>query len=167
MKSIEKLTFCVLIGSLLLSQSVLANQTDLTAKVKDCSKVSDDQARLACFDQLIVKQDHKVQAPTTKVLEKELTAKQVDAFSKEQIKKTDKETANEIKSITLIISKLEKNPRGKWKITFDNGQKWQQKDSKGLKLNEGDTVILTKGALSSVFLQKENTSKRIKVKRLK
>ncbi|MFT5003340.1 MAG: hypothetical protein ACI952_001693, partial [Flavobacteriales bacterium] len=36
-----------------------------------------------------------------------------------------------------------------------------------LRLTQGDLVVITKGALGAVYLQKENTNKRIKVKRLK
>ena len=96
-----------------------------------------------------------------------LTAEQVDSFSKEQVKKTAEESAKEIDSITLTISKLSKSPYGEWRITFENGQRWQQKDNYKLSLKTGQRVILTKGSLSSVYLQKENTTKRIKVKRLK
>ena len=39
--------------------------------------------------------------------------------------------------------------------------------TKRLRLKEGDLVVITKGALGAVYLQKENTNKRIKVKRLK
>jgi hypothetical protein len=83
------------------------------------------------------------------------------------VKKTAEEKAKEIDSITLTISQLSKSPYGQWKITFDNGQRWQQKDNHKLSLKTGQRVILTKGAISSVFLQKENSTKRIKVKRLK
>ena len=36
-----------------------------------------------------------------------------------------------------------------------------------LRLKEGIKVTFTKGALGSVYLQKENSNKRIKVKRVK
>ena len=95
------------------------------------------------------------------------TATQVDSFSKEQVTKTAEEKAKEIDSIVLTISKLKKVGRGQWKITFSNGQQWLQKDTTKLKLKVDEEVTLSKGALSSVFLQKENTNKRMKVKRLK
>ena len=95
-----------------------------------------------------------------------MTAEQVDSFSKGQVKKTSEEFANEINYIALTISQLRKTPYGRWKITFENGQKWQQKDNYKLRLETGQRVVLTKGAISSVLLQKENTKKRIKVKGL-
>lgn len=91
----------------------------------------------------------------------------VDDFGKEQIKKTTAEHVRDIKHIRLTISDLSKNPYGKWNISFENGQKWQQKDSIKLNLKKGQQVTLSKGALTAIYLQKENSSKRIKVKRLR
>jgi len=159
MKSIEKLFFCALVGCLLLSKPVFAEQTDLAVKVKSCSKINDSQARLSCFDELSNKPSKTVQA--------ELTTQQEDAFAKGHVKKTDEELAKEINSITLTISKVSKALRGELKITFSNGQKWLQKDGHKMKLKVGETVTLQKGALGSVYLKKANSKKRIKVKRLK
>jgi len=172
MNYIEKLSYCAFVGCLLLPQTVSAKQADLAEKIKVCSEVSGNKARLSCFDKITAKQGAKVEVSKTTGLKAtglktELSAEQVDLFSKEQVEKTAEEKANEIKSISLTISKLEKTQRKQWKITFENGQKWLQKDTTKLKLKEGENVTLTKGALSSVFLIKENSNKRIKVKRLK
>lgn len=169
---IEKLSYCAFIGCLLLPQAVIAKQADLAEKVKACSEVASNQARLSCFDQLTAKQDTKAESPKTSGLKAtglktELSAAQVDQFSKEQLEKTAEEKANEVRSISLTISKLEKTQRKQWKITFANGQQWLQKDNTKLKLKQGEQVMLSKGAISSVFLEKENSNKRIKVKRLK
>lgn len=158
-----KLTYFTVITSLLLSPTVLAKEENLSDRIQDCVKISQDTARLTCFDQLTSKSSTISAEPEVT----DLTAEQVDSFSKGQVKKTSEELANEINSITLTISKLSKTPYGQWKITFENGQKWQQKDSYKLSLKTGQRVVLTKGAITSVFLQKENTKKRIKVKRLK
>ncbi|AAZ25915.1 hypothetical protein [Colwellia psychrerythraea] len=158
-----KLTYFTVITSLLLSPTVLAKEENLADRVQDCVKITQDTERLTCFDQLTSKRSAVIVEPEIT----DLTAEQVDTFSKGQVKKTTEELANQINSITLTISKLSKTPYGQWKITFENGQKWQQKDSYKLSLKTGQRVVLTKGAITSVFLQKENTNKRIKVKRLK
>ncbi|PKG85009.1 hypothetical protein CXF85_05200 [Colwellia sp. 75C3] len=157
-----KFCYYAVVTSLLISQTVLAKEAELDDKIKVCSEISQDAARLLCFDQLIDVSNSKLAPQITA-----LTAAQVDEFSKVHVKKTDKEIAEEINSITLTISTLSKTIRGQWKLTFKNGQKWQQKDTTKLRLNEGDLVVLTKGALGAVYLQKKNTNKRIKVKRLK
>tara|TARA_R100001377_G_scaffold80982_1_gene60209 strand:+ start:227 stop:721 length:495 start_codon:yes stop_codon:yes gene_type:complete len=164
MNKITKLTYFAVVTSLL-SNTAIAEEISLTDRVQGCVKITQDTARLACFDQLISKA--KPTAIKAEPIITGLTAEQVDSFSKEQVKKTAEESAKEIDSITLTISKLSKSPYGEWRITFENGQRWQQKDNYKLSLKTGQRVILTKGSLSSVYLQKENTTKRIKVKRLK
>ncbi len=159
----NKLSICILISCLWLVITAPVKASELADNVQACSQIKADQARLTCFDQLTNNQKVIKKAQQTN----QLTATQVDSFSKEHVKKTAEEKANEILTIASTISKLTKTSRGQWKITFANGQKWQQKDTIKMKLKEGDQVTLTKGALSSVFLKKENTNKRIKVKRLK
>ncbi len=166
MNYIVKLAYFVLV-SCFLSTTVYAQQTDLAEKVKICSKISANQARLSCFDELTIKQEPKAQVPKAAASQAALTTEQVNSFSKVHLKKTKEELAKEIDQITLVVSKVKKNAYGKLLITFTNGQEWQQRDSNRMRLSTGATVTLHKGAFSSVFLQKENGNKRIKVKRLK
>jgi len=171
MKVIEivfKLTYYALVSFLFLThtlftQAVFANKDTLTDKILACSQVSDNKNRLTCFDALTNKDDVLIAVTS----EPKLTKKQIDSFSKGHIKKTNEELAKEINTITLTISELSKNLYGKWNITFGNEQKWQQKDGITLNLKVGQRVVLTKGAFSAIYLQKENTNKRIQVKRLR
>ncbi len=150
---------CSVVSCLLLPQAVSAKETSLTEKIQFCSEINKDKKRLSCFDQLSKKQPE--------VAKVGLTTQEVDSFAKEHVKKTEEELAKEINSISLTISKVSKTLRGELKITFSNGQKWQQKDSIRMKLKIGEKVSLHKGAFGSVYLQKESGNKRIKVKRLK
>ena len=121
MNKITKLTYFAVVTSLL-SQTAIAEEKSLSYRVQACIKITQDTARLTCFDQLISKAStKKAEAQIA-----ELTAKQVDDFSKEQVKKTAEESAKEIDSITLTISQLSKSPYGQWKITFENGQRWSR-----------------------------------------
>lgn len=161
----------VLLVASMLNAQVFAKSETLTDTLLSCSKLSDNLARLTCFDQVVEKQlvENATKEPSKIELENsvEQNNEAIDNFAKEQVKKSSEEKAKEVTSITLTISSLTKNGHGKWNITFDNGQKWQQKDSVRLNLKVGQRVVLTKGALSAVYLQKEHTKKRIKVKRLK
>ena len=166
MNNITKITYYALVSSLFLAQTVLAEEAGLADKVQTCGKISQSQTRLSCFDSLI-NEMNSVSNIVNKQKDLSLHEQQVDAFAKEQVKKTSEDKANEINSITLTISKLSKTLRGQWKITFKNGQQWLQKDTIKMKLELAEQVTLTKGALTSVFLQQANGNKRIKVKRLK
>ncbi len=189
MNNLNRLTSSIIVVSLFFTQITLAKES--LDQLEDCVKISQDTARLACFDKLTEKISNKsVEVNTTQLITQQvgdsskkhieninsksvaasttqLITQQVDDFSKEHIEKTAEEKANEVLSISLLVDTLKKVGRGQWKITFKNGQQWQQKDTTRFKLKEGDKVTLTKGALGSVFLQRENTNKRMKVKRLK
>jgi hypothetical protein len=189
MNNLNRLTSFIIVVSLFFTQIVLAKES--IDQLEECVKISQDTARLACFDKITEKFSSKsVEANTTQVVTQQIgdaskeqieqlssksvaantaqvKTQQVDDFSKEHIEKTAEEKANEVLSISLTVNSLKKVGRGQWKITFKNGQQWQQKDTTRFKLKEGDKVTLTKGALGSVFLKKENQNKRMKVKRLK
>ena len=165
MTVINLLTCAAFISGLALPIIAQAQTSNQAAEINICSQISQDKARLTCFDALSPQKKAVVSAPVTS--EKvPLTEQQLDDFGNDHVEKTKEELAKEINTITLTISKLTKTVRGQWKIIFENGQKWQQKDTAALTLSIGSRVILTKGAFGSVYLKKENTKKRIKVKRL-
>jgi hypothetical protein len=146
--------------------------SELVIALSDCSKISKDNQRLVCFDQLAknnVAHSSSVKVVKEPVLQIEeieaKEAKKIDDFSKQHLKKAPKNEGPD--NITATISKLKKLIRGQWVIYFDNGQKWQQKGANEIKLKVGDVVRLKKGSLGAVFLSKEGSHRRIKVKRLK
>ncbi len=134
---------------------------DLVSGLSSCSKISADDHRLLCFDNLAtsIKSISKIEPikPENK--------NQVDSFSKEHLKKTSDEKGPD--SIVATISKVKQLLRGQWVIYFENGQKWQQQDSEKIKLKVGDNIRLKKGALGTVFLYKKDSNRSIRVKRLK
>jgi len=164
------------------SQAVEAGSTDLNKAVQQCGKISSEKQRLTCFDQLVMPVvDSSVEPVVEVVALKSITAavvdsdsiqiekkrKEIDDFAKDRIEKTSKQKAEEVNSIELTISQLKKLIRGGWKITFENGQKWQQKDSTRINLKVSDNVVIEKGAFGVFYLKKEGTNKRVRVKRLK
>ncbi|TYK66602.1 hypothetical protein [Colwellia echini] len=184
MLSQNKRYYCSVI-LLFLTQSIfthgaIAGEDGLDDNILTCSKIANNQARLSCFDALTqtlsIETNSTINLKNTtaentdtgvnEILASEAEKQAIDDFAKDQLKQTSDELAKQVNSIVLTISALSKDPYGKWTIIFENGQKWQQKDSFQLTLTVGQRVMLTKGALSAVYLQKENSNKRIKVKRL-
>jgi len=181
--------FSLFIG--LVSTSAFAStKSTLVDGLASCKKVPNDAQRLVCFDQLTeihvaplsstivnvepVSPKVNVEPVTPKVIVEPVTAieqsksqesKIIDDFSKDDLKKTEEEKGPE--SITATISNLKKLIRGQWVIYFENGQKWQQKDSGKISLKVGDTVRLKKGSMETVYLFKEGGHRNIRVKRLK
>lgn len=161
----------------LLSVNVFAEtKGDLVLALTDCSKISQANERLACFDKLagnLAKNNVKLLSTAIVLNEpvaktepaKSKAAKKVDDFSKQHLKKTKQEQG--LDSITAKISKLDKLIRGQWVIYLENEQKWQQKDNANIKLSIGDTVLLKKGSMGAVYLYKAGHHRNIRVKRLK
>ena len=175
MKNRIKIAFGTVVSYLFLTQLVLASGTELAVKIQACNEIHANEKRLTCFDKLTSKNSNATELPSVTAIPTaaalpattELTDQQIDSFSKVHIKKSKEELASEINTITLTVSKVTKTAYDELNITFDNGQKWKQKDNQSLRLAAGDNVTLTKGALGSVYLNKEDSSKRIRVKRLK
>lgn len=146
-----------------------------------CAKVTNSSARLSCFDEL-------ASVVTTSSVSKEksttMTAKasvaaprpaptpspvvdKVANFGLEHIEKPNK--SDKDTEIVFVIANLKKDPYGKYRFTFENGQQWKQTDSSRLKVRVGESVLLRKGFMDSVFLKqnKPDSNKEIRVKRLK
>lgn len=160
-----------------LSLSVAANEAvNLNVAIQKCAKLSNDQEKLACFDKL-AKPETEVLAidivtketqPSTLQNKKQLVeSEDISDFGQEHLDKTAEQKAQEVNHIELEVSQLTKLIRGEWKITFKNGQVWQQKNTTRFNLHIEDRVIIEKGALSSFYLKKADSNRRIPVKRLK
>lgn len=168
----------------LISFSSTASDQALSAQLAKCVQVDSADARLACFDELAKSVSSTAnnvdKAESIEVSEATVTAvvppvvtepvkvteaEQVDDFAKEHIKKSEQEQG--LESITSVITKLKKLIRGQWQITLENGQKWQQKDTSKITLKVGDTILLKKAMMGAVYLNKEGSHRKIRVKRLK
>ena len=133
MNFIVKLACCTIVTIFWLVTPVLAKQLSLSEKVKVCSEMTSDQARLSCFDQLTTKSSQvtksvpqSVQQPT------QLSAQQVDAFAKEQVKLSKAEQAKELTSISATIDKLTKTVHGNGKSHLQMGKNGYKKAVLGL-----------------------------------
>lgn len=131
------------------------------ANLLTCRQITPANERLACYDAL-VKQDPVTAITKQTVKNKE---KAIDDFAKEHIKKSTNEQG--LNQLSSKVAKLKQLIRGEWVITLENGQTWQQKDSKKFKLKVGDVIRLEKGMLGSVSLYVEGSNRSIAVKRLK
>lgn len=153
-----------------------SSQSDLVFGLSKCVKIIKDERRLVCFDEFMQNNVTPSDKSSVKVKEgkvavsqvkevKAKEAKQIDAFSKQHLKKTKADKG--LDSITATIAKTNQLIRGQWVIYFENGQKWQQKDTGRIKLKAGDSIRLKKGSMGAVYLYKEGSHRNIRVKRLK
>ncbi|QBG36232.1 hypothetical protein [Litorilituus sediminis] len=184
MKNYKK-KMAVLLSSCVLSVPVFS--AEISTELQQCAQVTDNFARLTCFDKLAIKHSGKTVAPAKAAVPKPpksaeivapvskpkptvkqaTTSKEVDEFAKNHLARTSEQRAQELTEISAKIAKLDKTARGLWKISLDNGQQWQQKESYSFSLQVGQDVVLSKGALGAIYLSKVGSNRRIRVRRLK
>lgn len=70
-------------------------------------------------------------------------------------------------SIESIAVEVIRSRYRKHTITLENGQIWRQTDSKRLTIKVGQVAVVTRGAISSFFMQAKSGGPRIRVKRIK
>lgn len=157
-----------------LTAPVLASADQpLSAALKSCAQQNDSLARLRCFDKVIENIKSPSQPRSPQVNKTKLPAKikkagqEAALFAKAHLEKTAEEQSAEVNEITATITQATQMLRGQWKLSLDNNQKWQQKDSHKLKLLVGDVVVLQKGALGAFYLKKLGSHRRMRVRRIK
>jgi hypothetical protein len=156
--------------------SISANANSLTSELAKCTQVKDSLARLVCFDDVakttvFYSINEKQVSNSVPIIEKVTTiapiANKEANFGAEHLKKNN--VSEDELQVVFIVEKLKKDHYGKWRFTFKNGQQWKQADSSDFRVKEGESVLLTKGMLNSIYLKKNNpdSNKKIRVKRLK
>ncbi len=146
---------------------IQAAELDLELKV--CQNIAKDAARLNCYDDLVgkvitVSDNTKVELSQAKVIAPSIS--KVDEFGKDHMKVKSSDNTK-LESVVFTIDELKKLNYDNWQLTFKNGQVWRQKDSIRIKFVIGDLVKLSRGFGSAVYLQKVDSNRRVKVKRVK
>ena len=118
----------------------------------DCAGVADQQLRLACFDELAAEY-----APGPGAAADRETPEQFGLEHK---------TPETVEEIRALVTRIDGNALGKMVFMLDNGQAWQQKDSKRLIVHEGDEVKIKRGALNAFYLS-AGDNRRIQVARIR
>lgn len=150
-------------------------------ELRTCRDLTDDRARLACYDAVVDRgrkgEDRGPDSITEKVTAAapaepgatEVNLSQEDLFgksSKEVERAVAKATETErIDSLSATVTRLQEYGYDKVLITLDNGQVWKQIDVSSLRLRVGDTVDIERAALGSFMLRKQGNNRRMRVSR--
>lgn len=153
----------------LVSVPVLAASPINEQALQACSFIENDFNRLLCYDNTIagkpLTQNQKKSAQTN-VKADTATATAPIATKTKEFGLEHKEIAeNGDESITSMISSVKKAPYGELIITLENNQQWRQIGSDSLRLDKGDTVIISRGMFNSFLLKKADQNRSIRVKR--
>ena len=157
----------------LVSVPVLAATPINEQALQACSFIENDFNRLLCYDNTIAgksltqpAQSQLSKSAQTNVKAEALAATAPVATKTKEFGLEHKEIAeNGEESITSMISSVKKAPYGELIITLENNQQWRQIGSDSLKLDEGDTVIISRGVFNSFLLKKADQNRSIRVKR--
>jgi hypothetical protein len=153
----------------------------LGEELRACRDLTDDQARLACYDAAVDRNRKSADAgpePSAEnaagsaAAEPAVTAaslSQEELFgrtSKEIELSVEEATGSErIDSLSATVTRLRKYGYDKVLITLDNGQVWKQIDASSLRLRVGDTVDIERAALGSFMLRKQGNNRRMRISR--
>lgn len=157
-----------------------ASADDAVSGLRACRALTDQTARLACFDRLAAQYD--VPTPVTQAAPPaapsaapgvaqsapQPAAKAVPEFGGERLARPD-DTPRPEESMTAVVAKASLNAIGHFTIALDNGQIWRQLDSDtaNARFRGSDRVKITKGFLDSYSLAIEGQWGTYKVKRIK
>ncbi len=155
------MTRTVLVLSLLLLASAPARADDINAQLAHCLTLNGAVERLSCYDRVA---QGAVRTPQIS----QPASPPVRAFGQEQLSKTP---AEQDERITAEITAFQADPRGRFTITLNNGQVWQQMAGDSGIAQHGPkssrTVSISRGSLGSYDLRFSDRNITFKVRRLR
>ncbi len=142
---------------------------------QQCAGVSDDRARLACYDGIFGKpaavpaETGVSSTPAAATAAAASSAQAEFGLSDTAKRARDPEKAEELipQSITEKVASVGRRPTGELVVTLDNGQVWAQIETTTMaRISAGDTVTIRKAALGSYQLVSPNKV-TVRVRRVK
>lgn len=181
----------IILSALLIStvSSVAVASEHITRQLKACHAEKDSLKRLMCYDNVVNALPAK-KVITAQTVENNTQVNKEQAIQKKEtikpaitapvVNKTQKAEhgaeaifGNEHKpkqevvdKVIYVIKSAKKTLRGTWKFVFENGQRWEQKDTSYAKFKVGDEVQIKRGALNAFYLKKLSSNRSIRVKRI-
>lgn len=128
-------------------------------EMQACKPLPDDE-RLACFDSLVA-DDRQIPAEI---------AATPEGGSKEQQQEFGREhkTTPELARLDTTVEEVLTDALGKLVVILDNGQIWRLVENKrGVRFDPGQHVTITRGIFNSFFLEADDGSRKLRVKRIR
>lgn len=153
MKSVRSVAHIV--GAVVLLIAYNAAAAELDPALKACAGLRNDAERLACYDRAVA----QLYSGNTGELARSVASAEAmfgmggQVRSKQPAQVPDRE---EIASISAKVKGLREAADGSLLIELDNGQIWRQVDSKKLLLEVGDSVTVSRAALTSFRIAAPN-----------
>lgn len=159
-------------------------QADIHQSLLDCKQLTDNSARLSCYDRLAATFGSQaasagVAVPGTAVPEAAAPASAPAAVvatpttatpSAEVIEadfgKTQSRPSDQVEQLQATVKSLSRNKMRKLLITLENGHTWRQTEDDSIQLKAGDSVTIEKASFGSFLLSKTGTNRKVRVKRV-
>ncbi|TAJ69190.1 MAG: hypothetical protein EPO51_24475 [Phenylobacterium sp.] len=132
-------------------------------KLVDCRKLTDESARLACYDQATVALDQAEAKGDIVVVDREQARKvrrQAFGFSVPSITLFERgESKEELENTTGVVAVARINGAGKWVIKLEDGAVWTQVDANELFRDPkpGMPVKIRQASMGSFLMTVDNT----------
>lgn len=146
-------------------------RAQMLQELVDCRKLTDDAARLACYDKASASLDQAEQKGDIVVVDREQARKvrrQAFGFSLPSISLFEKgETQEELENVAGEVAVASVNGAGKWTIRLKDGAIWVQVDNNELHRTPrpGNPVKIRQAALGS-FIMSINNGGGFRVRRV-
>jgi hypothetical protein len=134
----------------------------IVQKLIDCRKLTDDAARLACYDQAAAAFDQAEAKGDVVVVDREQARKvrrQAFGFTIPSISIFEKsETTEEVDNATGVVASARQDANGHWIIKLEDGAVWAQVDANELfkTPKPGMPVKIRKASLGSYLMSVDN-----------
>jgi hypothetical protein len=170
------LAFCLIAAAAAAGGGAVAQpkgegRSQMLQELVDCRKLTDDAARLACYDKASASLDQAEQKGDIVVVDREQARKvrrQAFGFSLPSISLFEKgETQEELENVTGEVAVASVNGAGKWTIRLTDGAVWVQVDNNELHRTPkpGNPVKIRQASLGS-FMMSINNGGGFRVRRV-
>jgi hypothetical protein len=140
-----------------------AHAQDLEA-VRACTRLSDNAARLACYDAAVV----EAKTPSVPKLSAEKPEPQPKFGDNGQLHRDIQSKADLPKSLTGQLSRVASLPHGLYRLTLDIGQIWQTTEAdSALEFKAGDMVTISRMVLGGYIISLSAHTTSVGAKRIK
>ena len=151
------------------TSSGVAQSADTVEELKVCAGMTDQDERLACFDNLgeRVLQEEQVPADNKPTQEKVAQPEAITATATDAEPLPDDLGTPKVVRYSGLITSCDKVRYGYWHFTFDNGQVWREVNSRNRRFKECNfSATITKDGFG-YKMQIDSEGKTIRVKRVR
>jgi hypothetical protein len=165
--------FCALLaaGGSAAAQNPPPDRAPIVQSLADCRKLTEDSARLACYDKAVAALDQAEARGDIVVVDRDQARKvrrQAFGLPLPSLSLFDKgESDEELNNMTAQVVTARQDGTGRWTVKLDSGATWTQVDTSPLRRTPrpGMPVTIRKAALGS-FMMKIGDQHAVRAKRV-